>query len=90
MYCEFNNYIIIVIITEIQKHVKWTQNQMYRSHDKVCNVYMKFCVNVTQNFVGNKLQVLHTNFCVTCTQHFLQCTHTHTHTCMVILSSYNL
>ena len=64
MYCEFNNWIIIIIITEIQKHVKWTQNQMYRSHDKVWNVCMKFCVNVMQNFVGNKLQVFHTKFFV--------------------------
>ena len=41
---------------------------------KVCNAYMKICVNVTQKFVGNKLQLCHTNFCVTCTQNFLQCT----------------
>ena len=34
---------------------------------------MKFCVNVTQKFVGNKLQLFHTNFCVTYMQMFLQC-----------------
>ena len=33
---------------------------------------MRFCVTVTQKFVGNKLQLSHTRFCVTCTQPFLQ------------------
>ena len=50
------------------------QNEGLKSHDKTCNAYMKFCVNVTQKFVGNKLQLFHTNFCVTYTQMFLQCT----------------
>ena len=46
---------------------------MLKSHEKICNNYMRFGVNVTQKIVGNKLQVSHTNFCVTCTHNFLQC-----------------
>ena len=49
------------------------QNGTYRLNDKVC-IYVKFCVNVIQNFVGNKLQVSHTNFMyITCTQSIIQC-----------------
>ena len=44
------------------------QNQRYRSYDKVCNVYMKFCVakckNLWEIFSHKFLRIMHKFFTV--------------------------